>query len=68
MSVAEMKEMIIKSVVTSDNAEFLTELVEFIHEKTIDTQLQTPARSNDLDEFYERLTSQYGDVMQKLAQ
>lgn len=62
MSIAELKEKIVKEVVLSSDQKFLEELVEFIDEN------QTTASNEDVDTFYDRLKAQYGEVLQKLAQ
>ena len=69
MSVAELKEQIIKMVVTTDDSDFLNEVADFINHKA-NTDIPT-AKSRglgDIDDFYHRLNEQYGDVLKRLAQ
>lgn len=62
MSVAELKEKIVKKVVMSDDQKFLSEVEAFIDGGQSSNGLEK------VDAFYDRLKAQYGDVLQKLAQ
>ncbi|MEO6833948.1 MAG: hypothetical protein ABI378_14830 [Chitinophagaceae bacterium] len=62
MSVAEMKEAIVKTVVLSDDKQFLQELQDFIASN------QKPNKVEEVDVFYDRLKGQYAEALQKLAQ
>jgi len=69
MSVAELKEQIIKKIVTTDDSVFLNEVADFINEKTImDIPTEKSEDLDEMDSFYSRLNGQFGDVLQKLAQ
>lgn len=68
MSVAEMKEDIVRKVILSDDKTFLNDIAMFISSKEREHSGEPTSAPVDIDAFRKRLTDDYGEVLAKLAQ